>query len=210
MRPIHLLFGIVMTLQAQPVLGQASFALRNSDPWVGLNAPVYDWAGGLLAGDDWRAELYGGVEPDSLSPLWSIHYLRREIVPLIAPGYFISTDGSLSVLAAPPLGWAWLELKVWDVRLGPTYEEAAAKGLGGYGQSPPFYAQGGDPTAALPTLPFPLVGLESFSVLQVIPEPSTLALIALGGALGFGVGGCTRTRRPGAPDPRCARPHSGG
>jgi hypothetical protein len=54
--------------------------------------------------------------------------------------------------------------------------------VGGYGESPLFYAQGGNPVPPGVSLPRPLIGLESFSVLQETPEPSTWALLLLGGA----------------------------
>jgi len=72
-----------------------------------------------------------------------------------------------------------------NTRLGATYEEVAAAGMGGYGESPIFYAQGGDPWPPHPTLPGPLIGLESFS-LHPIPEPKTVWLFAVGlGILGL-------------------------
>lgn len=50
-------------------------------------------------------------------------------------------------------------------------------------ESPLFYAQGTDPYSEPPRLPAPLIGLESFSLLPIIPEPSASALLALGGAV---------------------------
>jgi hypothetical protein len=143
---------------------------------------VLDWDGSLLAGADWRAEIYGGAVSQSLVPLIDInsHY-ARVIVPLYQPGVFLSGRSGVSVLAVPPHGWAWLQMKVWDVRLGATFEEAVARGMGGYGQSALFYAQGGNPNEPLPTPPGALIGLQSFSVLPVIPEPSMCLL--LGGGL---------------------------
>lgn len=53
-------------------------------------------------------------------------------------------------------------------------------GIGGYGASPLFYAQGSSPFDVL-GVPARLIGLQSFSLLPVVPEPSTWALLALGG-----------------------------
>ena len=103
------------------------------------------------------------------------------MAPLIQPGYFFSPSGYLSVLSVPPLGFAWLQVRVWDTRLGATYEEVAGLGIGGYGESPLFYAQGRNPLSAPPDLPGPLIGLQSFSLRPVVPEPSTWALLVLGG-----------------------------
>ena len=123
-------------------LAQATFALRNR--YEGLDAPVYDWAGSLLWGPQWRIELYGGAASDSLSPVVDFLYGSREIVGLGRPGYFWSSNGDLAVMTVPPSGWAWLQVRIWDVQLGATYEEASVRGMGGYGQSAVFYAQGGN------------------------------------------------------------------
>lgn len=178
------------------VYGQASFEIRN---WghIGVHAPVYDWNGQLLAGEHWRAEVYGGLAPTSLSPLIDYYdFKTRAIVPFYRPGYFQEPRSGAdvySVLDVPCGGWAWLQVKVWDVRLGATYEEASALNLGGYGESNIFYADGGNPCHVMPTPSGPLLGLQSFSVLQQVPEPSVWALLALG------FGGLSWFRRAPAP-----------
>jgi hypothetical protein len=148
-----------------------------------VDAPVYDWTGALLFGVDWRAELYGGATAGSLTPTLGWHGLTREFAPFVIPGYF-RADHYVYVADVPQGGWAWLQVKVWNVQLGATYEEAVATGLGGYGQSPAFYARGGAPI--VPTFPSQLDGLQSFSVLQVIPEPSGWALFVVASVLGLG------------------------
>lgn len=157
--------------------GQSSFALVNR-----RDAPVFDSLGIPLAGAQYSAELWGAATPDSLTPLVDINRgLTRVIVPFTENGYFFSTTAYLSVLAVPPAGFAWLQVRAWDARLGATYEEVAGLAIGGYGESPLFYAQGGDPTRLPPDSPGALIGLQSFSLRPVVPEPSTWALLALGG-----------------------------
>ena len=163
-------------LTVAPALGQATFALRNHYGGFGLDAPVYDWNGGLLTGATWRAELYGGPETGSLAPVLGLWNQQRGTAALRFPGYFHSDD-EWAVFSVPVGGSAWLQLKVWDSGLGTTYEETVAKGLGGYGQSELFYARGGNPAGSPPDLPAPLVGLQSFSVLEVIPEPGVGVLL---------------------------------
>ena len=69
-------------------------------------------------------------------------------------------------------------MRAWDASLGGTYEEAVRTGLGGYGESDLFEALAGAPTGAGTEYAF-LVGLESFSLRPVIPEPGTLSLLLL-------------------------------
>jgi hypothetical protein len=74
--------------------------------------------------------------------------------------------------------------------------------VGGYGESPLFYAQGGNPVPPGVSLPRPLIGLESFSVLQEVPEPSAWLLFAVGiGGLAWRV-----SRRRGVLSPQRQRP----
>ena len=87
-------------------------------------------------------------------------------------------------------GYAWLQVRAWDARLGGTYEEVMGLGIGGYGESPLFYARGNSPFADPPIPPAPLIGLQSFSLRPVVPEPGTWMLLTLGG-----LGLVTATRR---------------
>ena len=186
---------------------QSSFVFQNRYLPVGLDAPVYDWNGALLSGPDWRAELYGGANRDSLSP--AVLFDRglpggpRESVPFDWPGYFRDDQrlGALVIWDVPGNGWAWLQVRVWNTGLGATYEEALARGLGGYGASELFYARGGSPDFGL-TPPRFLIGLQSFSVLQTVPEPSTWLLLTLGlGALAWSRGRRTAALPPPGPHP---------
>jgi hypothetical protein len=137
-----------------------------------------------LEGSEWRVELYGGGTQDSLRPVINILYGTREILSLAAPGYFRSGSGFLSVVGVPAGGWAWLQVNVWDSGLGASFEDAVTRGMGGYGQSALFYAQGGYPIEPLPTPPGFLIGLQSFSVLAVVPEPAVWLLLT-GGLAGL-------------------------
>ena len=160
-------------------LAQATFFLSKypSIDSQGIDAPVYDWAGQLLSGSEWRAELYGGASSSSLDPVLVLETFVRGPEPFFKPGYFIGATG-VFVPFVPESGWAWLQVKVWDLQLGATYEQAVARGQGGYGQSLLFYALGGGDSVL--ELPQPLIGLRSFSVLQPVPEPATWPLLALG------------------------------
>ncbi len=68
---------------------------------------------------------------------------NRRFGYFIADGYF-GRAGSDLVVADLPRGelWAWLQVRVWDTSLAPTYEETVRLQMGGYGESPAFYARG--------------------------------------------------------------------
>ena len=174
---------IVLNLAfALTVFSQSSFILRNYYPPL-VDAPVFDAEGVPLAGPNYLAELWGAATPDLLAPLLVINQGdRREIVPFLTRGYFISSSSYLSVPSVLPGNYAWLQVRAWDARLGATYEDAVAAGLGGYGESPLFYAKGGDPFNQFP-IPGPLIGLQSFNLLPEVPEPSTWTLLIWGGTV---------------------------
>jgi len=170
---------------------QSSFILANRLVWDSVDAPVFDGAGRPLDGTEYRAELYGGTTQDSLSPLYDLRIWEgsRERVRLALPfashGYLVNTPGRNTVVSPDVSSGAvlWLQLRAWETRVGDTYEAAVARGLGGYGESALFRKGGGDPGGSLPALPEPLIGLQSFRLLPVIPEPSTWLLLAVGGVL---------------------------
>lgn len=178
-------FGMIVSLSVfagSSVFGQSQFLFRNFEPGY-VDAPVFNAQGNPLEGAVYMAELWGGTTIDSLTPLVILRQpYPREILPFALDGYVaLSNNGPLIVPTAIPGGAAWLQMRAWDARLGDTYEEVSALGFGGYGESSVFYVQGTDPTLVPPVAPAPLIGLQSFSLRPIIPEPSAWALLALGG-----------------------------
>jgi hypothetical protein len=161
------------------VLAQATFYFYNGGV---VDAPVYDAAGVRLQGSSYLAMLYGGDSVDALVParngsssetMAAVPFL---VTYLGQPGYFAGS-GYVTVGLVPPGGPAWLEVRAWDVRLGPTYEDVVSLGLGAYGASPPFQKTGGNPTLGVTTPPETLIGLQSFSL---VPEPGPVVVLLLG------------------------------
>jgi hypothetical protein len=89
--------------------------------------------------------------------------------------------------STPPGGSAWFQVRVWETAFGSTYEEAINNPnpmngrLACVGTSNIIRAETGNPTVPHGEPRFLLAaGLQGFFV--CIPEPGTLALVALGGA----------------------------
>ena len=127
------------------------------------------------------AVLYGGATTDSMSIAQAgAGAMPPESLTAVyngQPGYF----SAFGYVVIPSAQFAWLQVRVWDSRLGQTYDEVASLGLGGYGASPLFQALGGD-ILATGRPPQPLLGLESFSL---VPEPGTSTLFAMGAGIVF-------------------------
>jgi hypothetical protein len=158
----------------QSVFPQGTLLLRNFGD--GVNAPIYDLNGDLLAPlPNYRVALYGGGF-DSLEPLG--------YASLVSPGFFGTSEPI--TIPNPPL--FWLQIRMWDSNMGSSYEEVRITG-GITARSEAFVAPYplGDPTKD-PPVPAPeLLGLKSFTFpVANIPEPSTYALLAMGmGWLGW-------------------------
>ena len=169
-----------------PGLAQSTFDFSNYSPHQGLDSPVFDASGNRIFGSDFVAVLYGGPTVDSLQLADYVAAIPMVPVPFTyipgngLTGYFTTPGGYVIIENVPCCGLnpPWLQVKVWDSRLGSIYEAVAALGTGGYGESPLFQARGGDLFGSPP--PQPLIGLQSFSLRAEVPEPSTWLLFLLG------------------------------
>ena len=151
--------------------GQTCFTLRNFTGHGAerVDAPVLDPSGVPLRGTNYMAELWGSATPDRLTPLRDVWTSQRVFARFGGTnGYF--TAGNLMRVEGINewASWAWLQVRVWDSSLGSAYEQVAERGLGGFGVSPLFYAQGSPgPLCDPPCLPAPLIGLHSFRLARV-------------------------------------------
>ena len=127
--------------------------------------PVLDPQGMPLADTNFLAELWGSATPDSLAPLLSFNTepRRRVFARFIRPGHFFSAEIA-ALGSVPPGRRAWLQVRVWDSRLGAAYEQVAARGIGGFGESPLFNGQGQKDCDPPCVVPGNLAGLQSFNV----------------------------------------------
>jgi hypothetical protein len=169
-------------LVANSSFAQSTFGFVNYIQGV-LDAPVFDSNGNRLAGTDYVAMLYGGPTVDSLQRAWDeVNFHEMAPVPFTyvpsgMAGYFRYV-GYVQIGGVIGGDVAWLQVRAWDSRLGATYENVVALGIGGYGESNLFQRQGGG-AGVTPSPPEPLIGLQSFSLLPIIPEPSAANLLLL-------------------------------
>jgi len=140
----------------------------------GAGAPIHDTDGTTgLAGTAFFAQLYAGPDAGSLAPIGAAVNFRTGA----GAGFVTAADLSRAIATVAPGATAQVQVRAWRASDGATYDAAVAAG-GHYGFSNVFtVATGGSGTP--PSLPANLVGLQSFSL---IPEPSTIALGALGAA----------------------------
>jgi len=150
--------------------GQVNFAARV----VGVyDAPVFldSVAGGVkAAGPTYMAQLYAGATSGGLAPVGSALPFRTGA----AAGYWTAEARTISTVDGS--GNAFIQIRAWNTAAGATYEGAFASG-GGFGSSSTLTIK---PTAA-PDVPATLTGLTSFAISSIVPEPSIMALGALGG-----------------------------
>lgn len=140
----------------------------------GTGAPVFNVDGSTrLDGAGYLAQLYtdntalGAAAPfrtGAGAGFWNPGAGATVTIPGVAPGAAVS-----------------LNVRAWDASKGTSYEAALAAG-GAAGQSAAISVVTGG-AGSPPGLPASLTGLASFSLKAgAIPEPSTIALAAIGGA----------------------------
>ncbi len=169
----RLAVGFVLT---SSVSGQGTLRFANfGDGWT---APIYDVDGMTpLTGSGFLVQLYAATPGSSLQPIGLP-------VPFsdTSPGYFGPVGVSVPVV--PAYGTATVQIVAWRASDGPTFPEANRPGAH-IGESSVFNV---GPLSWLgpppPTFPPPsLIGLQSFSLHVVVPEPSVVTLGLLGGSV---------------------------
>jgi hypothetical protein len=144
---------------------------------------IFDWVGCPMEGDDWLAELAAETTQIHMAPV-------GDSVPfLTGPGAGFLDSGSDAVRYVStvlPGGVAQVVVRFWEAQAGATYEEAVSSG-GAHGTTASFTVitgGAGDP----PSLPTPLIGLQSFSgSLPLITEVRGEQVVFPGARAGFSV-----------------------
>jgi len=154
--------------------GQVNFTARVAGTGAGTyDAPVFvgSLTGARAEGPAYMAQLYAGASANSLAAVGAPLPFRTGA----AAGYWTAT--AVSINSVDATGNAFVQVRAWATAAGATYETALASGSG-FGSSATLTIK---PTVA-PDVPPALVGLTSFFISgPVVPEPSILALGALGG-----------------------------
>jgi len=141
------------------------------------DAPVFVGAvGGTKAeGPAYMVQLYAGSTASNLGAVGApLPFLTGA-----GAGYWKTTGTVVPATSIDASGNSFLQVRAWATAAGATYEAASASGSG-FGLSNTLTIK---PTNA-PDVPALLTGLTSFSIssaVPVVPEPSVMALGALGG-----------------------------
>jgi len=123
-----------------------------------VDAPVFDDKSAPLQGTNYLAMLYGGPTPENIIAIPPAEIFRTGSLA----GYFDNPENARRTIPGVIAGReAFVRVRAWDARLGPTYEEAQARNIGGYGESEAFAVQTG---GCFQCDPKGLVGLKSFSL----------------------------------------------
>ena len=157
--------------------GSVNFAAKVAGSY---DAPVSVTGAGFASGAAYLVQLYAGASAGSLAAVGAAIPFRTGA----AAGYW--TSAARTITSVDATGNAQVQVRAWNASAGATYEAASASGSG-FGASNIITVK---PTNA-PDVPATLAGLTGFSISALsagggpgtnpTPEPSTLALGALGG-----------------------------
>jgi len=180
MKKVILTLGSILVAIGAYAQGSVNFNNRVTGAVPPIDAPIYIGAvGGAKAdGAAYMAQLYAGASDATLAAIGTAVPMRTGA----AAGYV--TSAVLAIPTVAPGADARVQIKAWAVASGATYEAAAAAN-GQVGASSIITVKTGG-AGSPPGLPADLVGLQSFAISgggggPVVPEPSILALGALGG-----------------------------
>jgi hypothetical protein len=178
MKKVILTLGSILV--AIGAYAQGSVNFNNRVTASGIDAPIYIGAVGTgtkAEGAAYLAQLYAGASDATLAAIGAAVPMRTGA----GAGYV--TSAVLAIPTVAPGADARVQIKAWATASGANYEAALAAG-GQVGASSIITVKTGG-AGSPPGLPADLVGLQPFAIsgggTPVVPEPSILALGALGG-----------------------------
>jgi len=147
-----------------------------------VDAPVFDVGGTVrLAGAAFFAQLYAGAAGTADAALVAIGSPTpfRPVPPATTGQGYVVAVSEVTVPGVAVGGTARIQMRAWDSTFGTYGAALAGNGKAGFSASFDVANLGGQGPSGPPSVAPNLVGLTSFSLTQV-PEPSTIALGALG------------------------------
>lgn len=177
----------ILTISASVVTGYSQGTI-NIGTFFGTAAEskkVTKADGTLAEGADWYVQAYAGPVGTAVDAL---------VAATQAPLSGLRTGNNAGLIVnntrtftgiTPPGSPVTVAIRVWSKSLGATWEEAMARVAIGapagaeWGECTPFTVDSGDPTSVPPGTPTSIAAM--FTGVQLVPEPSTIALGALGG-----------------------------
>jgi len=173
----YCLLTLASLLVAASTYAQGTVLFQNRIVGV-VDARVnYNNGGAPIPADgNYVAQLYASAPGGTLAAVGAPIPFRS--TPDTGKGYWPGESRTITGVAEN--GTAQVQVKAWATSLGATFEAAQAAGLGGWGESGILasVATGGGLTP-----PTALIGLQSFEISTIVPEPSIAALGLLGAGL---------------------------
>jgi len=174
MKKLIFVAGILVMNLSVLAQGTLLFQNRATAATPPIDAKIFNVGGtAALGGTGFMAILYAGATATSLAAVGPAVPFRTGA----AAGYVdLSGDPTAGTRILPGVvagANAFAQVRAWDISSGATYDVASIRGESAILNIPTGGA--GSP----PGLPANLTGLQSFSL---VPEPSTIALAALGAA----------------------------
>jgi hypothetical protein len=188
MKKTNLIIALALGLVTAQVYGQGTVTFGNNSSTAITNALTM---ARLVNGTTFQVSLYylpDGPEPTAQQ--MELTGIRIGANGPITPAAGLYAAGTRTTpVTTPGAGFAWFQVRAWEVAFGTSYEAVRANTtpqggrLGIAGTSNIIRVKTGDPANNIPPGALTAFGLQSFLVTQV-PEPATIGLAAMGiGAL---------------------------
>jgi hypothetical protein len=169
MKKLLFVAACVFATAAALAQGSVNFSTRG----LGTTAQILTQDGSAGVDSTFMAQLYAGPTSSSLAPVG----VATAFGTGSRAGYI--SFGEVDIATVVPGATAQITMKAWEAAKGATFE--ASLGAGGLTYASPVFSVVTGGNGSPPAVPADLVGLIGGRVTGV-PEPSTLALAALGAA----------------------------
>jgi hypothetical protein len=174
MKKLAILAALIMATAYTYGQGQVNFSTfgLSGDPKVGVKD-------GPLCDSTFNTQLYGAASQSGpFAPVSAVAtFFDGEGAGYVDAG----ENATVNIAGAAGNTPYWFELRAWDKASGNAWQEGPTSGY--WGKSEVFSVTlGGIPASGPPLTPADLNGLKSFSLIQAVPEPSTILLGLLGAA----------------------------